>query len=427
MKIKVIKKPYSEIISELEANPRKHVKPVKPNIFFRTLMKLVSIPDLISTRFHCEKIGMEKLGKNEPAFFLMNHSSFIDLEIAASVLYPRPFNIVATTDGFIGKEWLMRQIGCIPTRKFVADPTLIRDMHYAIKKKRSSVVMFPEAGYSFDGRATTLPDTLGRCVKMMGVPLVMIRTFGAFTRDPLYNNLQRRKVDVSARVEYLLSKEEIAAMPDEQITALIREQFSFDSFRWQEENQISVKEPFRADGLNRILYKCPACLKEGEMEGKGIHIKCNSCGKSHTLTEYGTLTSEGEAAFKHVTDWCDWERECVREEIESGRYTLDIPVDLLVIVDTKTLYSVGEGRLRQTKDGFHLVSDDGQINYEQKVLTSYTLNSDFNWYELGDIISIGDNKVLFYCIPKTKGDVAAKARLAQEEAYKLASLARSRA
>ena len=104
MKIKAIKRPYAEIIEEYIGKKRKHIKPKKPNIFFRTLLKLVSLPDLLATHFKCEKIGMDKLGKREPAFFLMNHSSFIDLEIAASSLYPRPFNIVTTTDGFIGKN-----------------------------------------------------------------------------------------------------------------------------------------------------------------------------------------------------------------------------------------------------------------------------------------------------------------------------------
>ena len=91
-------------------------RPKKPNVFFRTLLKTVSAPDLIATKFSCRHIGMEKLGKREPALFLMNHSSFIDLEIAANILYPRAFNIVATSDSFVGKSWLMRQIGCVPTK-----------------------------------------------------------------------------------------------------------------------------------------------------------------------------------------------------------------------------------------------------------------------------------------------------------------------
>ena len=140
MKTKVINKSYDEI----KAIPRrKHKKPVKPNIFFRTLMLVASLPDIIATRFKANKIGMERLGKKEPAFFLMNHSCFLDLEIVPTVLYPRRFNIVATTDAFIGKAWLLRQIGCISTNKFVSEMNLVRDMMHAGKKLRDSVVMFP--------------------------------------------------------------------------------------------------------------------------------------------------------------------------------------------------------------------------------------------------------------------------------------------
>ena len=88
-------------------------------------------------------------------------------------------------------------------------------------------------------------------------------------------------------------------------------------------------------------------------------------------------------------------------------------------VDTKKLYRVGEGRLTHNKDGFKLVGCDGKINYKHKPLTSYSLYSDFNWYEIGDMICIGNYDALYYCFPKNKGDIVAKARLATEELYKL--------
>lgn len=229
MKTKVYNKSYEEVMA---LPKKKHRKPKKPNMLFRTLLKVVSLPDLIATRFKCNRIGMERLGKKEPAFFLVNHSCFLDLEMVPSVLYPRPFNIVATTDAFIGKEWLMRQIGCISTNKFVTEMSLIRDMMHTVKNLKSSVVMFPEAGYSFDGRCVPMPDTLGKMVKMLGVPLCTIITKGAFSRDPLYNNLQKRKVKVTADMKYLLSAEEIAEMTPEQIQEIILKEFNFDSFSW---------------------------------------------------------------------------------------------------------------------------------------------------------------------------------------------------
>lgn len=421
MKIKIIEKPYSAVIAEHRAKKEKHQRPIRPNIFFRTLMKIVALPDLLATHFKCQRVGMERLGKNEPAFFLMNHSSFVDLEIVADVLFPRPFNIVATTDGFIGKDWLMRQIGCIPTKKFVTDTTLVRDMMYSVKKLKDSVVMYPEVGYSFDGTATTMPDTLGKCVKMLGIPLCVITTYGAFARDPLYNNLHKRKVDISAKVEYVLSAEEIAGMSAEEIGEIIKEKFSFDAFGWQRENHIKIDEPLRAEGLNRVLYKCPHCMREGKMRGEGIYLECTACTAKYRLDEYGSLVGENvEARFSHPPLWYAWEREMVREEILRGEYSLDIPVDIMVSVDTKNLFHVGEGRLTHSTEGFHLTDASGELDYTQKPTASYSVNSDFNWYEIGDIVGIGDSECLYYCFPKIEGDIVTKVRLAAEEIYKLA-------
>ena len=417
MKIKVTDKSYEQVL----ALPREeHRKPLKPSIFFRTLLKLLSAADLKATNFQCRSIGMERLGADEPCLFLMNHSSFIDLKIASTILYPRPFNIVCTSDGFVGKAWLMRHLGCIPTQKFVSDLSLVRDMLYTVKELRSSILMYPEASYSFDGTATPLPESIGKCVKMLGVPVVMIRTYGAFARDPLYNGLQLRKVDVSADMEYLLSPQEIAGASPAEINALLAERFSFDNFRDQQERQIRITEPFRADGLNRVLYKCPHCGKEGAMTGKGISLRCGSCGKTYQLTESGFLQAqEGETEYSHIPEWYRWERSCVRQELLDGSYRLDIPVRICMLVDSKSIYRVGEGRLIHSREGFHLSGCDGKLDYRQKPVSSYSLYSDYFWYELGDMICIGNSKVLYYCFPAGQQDVVAKTRLAAEELYKL--------
>ena len=100
----------------------KQLPPKQPPMFFRWLLKTLSAGDLKATNFTLKTEGMERLGKDEPALFLMNHSSFIDLKIAGTILYPRPFNIICTSDGFVGKNGLMRNLGCIPTKKFITDP-----------------------------------------------------------------------------------------------------------------------------------------------------------------------------------------------------------------------------------------------------------------------------------------------------------------
>jgi len=417
MRIKMKEMAYEEVLAQpAEA----HRKPMRQRPVFRLLLKALSFLDIKAVNFTCREIGMEKLGEEEPCLYLMNHSSFIDLKIAATIIYPRHFHIVCTSDGFVGKDWLMRAAGCIPTKKFVADMVLVRDMLYALKKLGSSVLMYPEASYTFDGTATPLPESLGKCLKLLEVPVVMIRTYGAFARDPLYNNLRLRKVDVSADMEYLLSAKEVASKSAKELNEILREKFTFDNFRWQQENRIRIAEAFRADCLNRVLYKCPRCKAEGKMLGKGIRLACGNCGKEYELTEYGYLRAlDGESEFTHVPDWYRWERECVRRELEEGTYCLDVPVDICLMVNTRSIYKVGTGRLRHTAEGFHLTGCEGRLDYTQKPGVSYSLYADYYWYEVGDMICIGNAEILYYCFPKECGDVVAKTRLATEELYKL--------
>ena len=417
MKIRTQEKSYEEVM----ALPKeKHRDPMRQTKAVRLLLKAVSSFDLRAVDFSCEKAGMEKLGEKEPCLVLMNHSSFLDLKIAATLLSDREYHIVCTQDGFVGKRLLMRLLGCIPAKKFINDITLIKDMRYAVQKLHASILMYPEASYSFDGTETPLPDSLGKCMKLLKVPVVMIRTNGAFLRDPLYNGLQLRKVKVSARMEYLLSPEEIAEKSVEEINELLQKKFSFDYFKEQQKQGILVKEPFRADGLQRALYRCPHCQAEGKTEGKGTEIICHACGTGYELTETGYLKADrGETPFPHIPDWYGWERECVRKELEDGSYRLDIPVDIYMLIDTKCVYKVGEGRLIHTTDGFELTGCDGKLQYRQLPQASYSLYSDFYWYEIGDMISIGDAQVQYYCFPKQGENVVAKTRLATEELYKM--------
>jgi hypothetical protein len=156
------------------------------------------------------------------------------------------------------------------------------------------------------------------------------------------------------------------------------------------------------------------------MVGKGTQIICEHCGKVHELNELGQLEGVGfEAKFSHIPDWTKWEREEVRKEIIENKYKLECDVDLYMIVNTKAFYKVGEGTLLHNNDGITLNACDNKINYHQVAKSTYTLNCDYYFYEIGDVISFGDMKTLYYCFPKNVKDVVCKARFAAEEMYKL--------
>ncbi len=396
----------------------KHERPQKPWFILTALIRLLAIPDMISTKFRYTTEGMEKAGKG-PYLILMNHSSFIDLKIASKIFFPHKYCIVCTSDGFIGKKWLMKKLGCISTQKFVTDISLITDMLHVIKKKRTSILMYPEASYSFDGCATPLPRKLGTLIKKLNVPVLTVITEGAFLREPLYNCLQKRKTKVSAKLTCLLSKEEIKEKSVEEIDKLLDDTFSFDNFKTQYETKTKITENFRADGLHRILFRCANCNSENTLNGSGTTLTCNSCKKTYELTTLGQIKAlNGNTEFSHIPDWYNWQRSEIIKEIKSEEYNLNVPVEIGIMADYNAIYMVGNGTLKHDNTGFTLTSDDGKLNYVQPPQACYGLYADYYWYEISDVICIGNKERLYYCFPKTNTPVA-KARIATEELYKI--------
>ena len=422
MKIRTQTKSYDAVMELPKAKRR---KPLRPNFLLQCVIRIASLPDLWATNFKFTEHDMDKV-KDQPCLILMNHSCFMDLMIMSRIFFPKRYSIVCTTDGFVGMEWLMRFLGCIPTQKFVSDVTLIRDMEYMLKEKKVSVLMYPEASYSFDGTATALPRKMGVLLKKLGVPVVTVTTHGAFTRQPLYNNLRKRKVNVTADVRCLVTAEELKTKTVRELDEMLDEAFTFDGFAWQKENGVEVKDNTRADGLERILYKCPHCGAEGQMRGTGITITCGSCQKVWEMDTLGQLKAlEGETEFSHIPDWYAWERSEVRRELEEGTYSLETDVDIGMMVDYKAIYMVGEGHLSHGQEGFRLTGCDGKLEYSQGALSCYSLYADYFWYSIADVICIGNSDALYYCFPKD-GTSVAKTRMAAEELYKLKKVRKSR-
>ncbi len=415
MKIKVKKISYNKL---QEIPSFKYFKPVKQSFVLKTLVRIMSSLTLRGLKFKYITKDLDRLSKKEPFLILMNHSSFLDLKIAFKILRGRRFNIVTSDDAFVGKKELMRHLGCIPARKYIADTQLVKDMHYTLNKLKQPLLMFPEASYSIDGTSTTLPDAVGKCLKFLKVPVVIIKTYGAFLHDPLYNKLQTRKVKVTAEIKYLLSPDDIKEKSVDELNEIIRSQFTFDNFKHQQENNIYVGYKFRADHLNKVLYKCPHCDKEGRTYGMGTRLSCIECGNTYELTEYGFLKNLTRTTiFNHIPDWYKWQREEVKKEIENGTYEFFDKVKIYAMKDYKSIYELGYGTLTHNMDGFKLESVEMGLTYTQAPLVTYSLNSDFHWYEIGDVITLGTKDIRYFCIPKTKLDMVAKIKLATEELY----------
>ncbi len=413
MKIKTKEMPFDKVIF---LDKRTHFKPKKPSKLLKLLIRILSRKELKQVNIKINEYNMDKITRKQPCIILMNHSCFLDLKIAFKYFKRKRFNIVSAADGFVGKKGLMRAIGCFPTDKYVSDITLVQDIKYCLTKNKTSVLIYPEAAYSLDGTSGIVPKSVGKLIKLFGVPLITVITKGAYLHDPLYNNLQLRSVPVEIDVKCALTKEDIKQKSASEINEIITKEFTFDNFLYQRENGIKIIEPFRAEGLHRVLYKCPHCLAE-EMTSAGNELTCKNCGAIYSLTEEGELKNQnGESVFSHVPSWFDWQRNEIRKELLSPDYKVEIPVKIAVLSDYKKIYLIGEGTLTHDKTAFKLKG--AGVEFIKPAISSATLYIDYFWYEMGDIISVGDTNYTYYCFPKNDYPVT-KAKLATEELYKI--------
>ncbi len=294
-------------------------KPVNPCFLMTAAKLIISWPDLKKRKCKIEKVNMDSV--TGPYLLLVTHSSMVDFNIMLKATHPAKVNNVMTLEGFnTYTEPLMRSLGVIGTRKFITDVNLIRNIKYSIEKLGNIFVLFPEARYSLDGCTSYLPDSVGKMAKLLKVPVVVLKIHGNFVTCPQWNKINK-KTYVEAVMEPIVSAKEMKTITPAEINCRIREHFQYDDFKWQKEKQLKITHPKRANGLHALLYKCPACLTEHKTDSEGEYLWCNHCGKRWYMDEYGQLKAvEGKTEFAHIPDWSNWERECVRKEIEEGTY-----------------------------------------------------------------------------------------------------------
>ncbi len=113
--------------------------PVRTKWYLRPLTYLLSAPDVY--KHGCIITKMNTDGLKPPFVLLCNHNAFMDFKVATKAIYPWRANYVVAIDGFIGREKLLRNVGCICKRKFTNDITLIKQLQRTIKNKDIAVIM----------------------------------------------------------------------------------------------------------------------------------------------------------------------------------------------------------------------------------------------------------------------------------------------
>lgn len=394
----------------------------------RPLAWALSYPDILKHKIKIRKINME--GLKPPYILLCNHNSFLDFKVATAAVFPNRANNVVAIDGFItpngkgfsSREWLLRLVGCICKRKFTNDITIVRHLKKVILRGDIAVI-YPEARYSLCGTNAILPGSLGKLCKLLKVPVVTLITHGHHVNSPFWNTHNNNLKNLSSDMTQILTAAELSELPIDRINAKIEAAFEYDDFAWQLENGIKNTYEKRAEGLEKVLYQCPACMTEYKMTSSGTQIMCENCAKIWTLSELGTISAdEGKTEFSHIPDWYEWERSNVRAQIESGKYYFESPVSVMSLPNSKGFIDLGKGKLVHDGGGFHVnVSGEyGNFEMEKPVSSLYSCHIEYNYLgKYGDCIDLNTLTDTWYIYPKCDLFSVTKISLATEEFYKI--------
>ena len=394
--------------------------PVRTRWYLRPLTYLLSAPETYLHRTIITRKGTE--GLKPPYLMLCNHNAFLDFKVATRTIYPHRANYVVAIDGFIGREELLRNVGCICKRKFTNDISLIRQLKRVVDNG-DVAMLYPEARYSLCGTTAVLPSSLGKLCRLLGVPVVTLICHGHHVNSPFWNLHSRGVKPTEAEFSLLFTPEQLKSTPPDEINAAIVQAFQYDDFAWQKARGIRTPYGKRAEGLHKVLYQCPACRTEYRMGSEGTRLFCKACGKSWIMSELGELSAEkGETEFSHIPDWYEWERANVRAEVESGTYSSgELPVTVDSLPNAKRFIRLGEGIMVHDMDGFRVsgVDVDGDpFEMIKPVPSLYSCHIEYEYLgKFGDCVDLNTLEDTWYIYPHDCDFSVTKMALATEELY----------
>ena len=395
-------------------------KPIPQRHYLRPVTWLLSYPEVWLRRLVITRTKME--GIKPPFLLLCTHMAFIDFKVTTAALFPHRANYVVAIDGFIGREWLLRNAGGICKRKFTNDLTVVRQIKEVLHTNGDILALYPEARYSLCGTTAVLPDSLGKIAKLMGMDVVMLNMHGHYLNSPAWN-LKKRGVPIASDLSLVASANETKSLSPEELNTRIRAAFEYDEYRWQKENKIAITFKKRAEGLHKVLYQCAHCQTEYEMYSFGSTIACKACRKEWEMGIYDELSASKKAAdeeqliteFSHIPDWYEWERSNVRREVEQGTYSLDLPVMIEALPNARGYIPIGMGRLVHDMNGFTM-STEGLFLHKD-IPSMYSCHIEYEYKNKGDCIDLSTLDDTYYLYPKEKPFSVTKVALATEELY----------
>lgn len=322
-----------------------------------------------------------------PAIVVATHTCDEDHILSAMTLFPvRPTYVVS--EHFMrnpSTAKLLKLMHVITKKMFTPDVSTIVNIMRA-KDEGAVIVIFPEGRLSCYGHSLPVTDGTAELIKKLGINLYAWKAEGAYLSFPKWRDKgDSRRGKINASVKLLLSADEVKEKSVAEIKKITEQAILHDDELAMD--GVEYKSEAMARGLDRILYKCPACMEEGGISAEGEHIRCE-CGFDATLDSFYKLHN---APFSRVNEWFEWQQNSINTETDfiSSKVRLGCCND-----DGFMDEFAGEGEAYIDKDVFKLsgVMHGEKIEFsvdpEKIVAFPITPGKHFDVYHAGKLIYV---------------------------------------
>ena len=245
-----------------------------------------------------------------------------------------------------------------------------------------NVCLFAEGSCSWDGTPNPILPSTGKMVQKARCGLVTYRLTGGYFTYPRWSTSGMRRGPVHGAPVGIYTAEQLSAMSAKEINDIIVRDLGEDAYVRQLPDPKTYQSDHAAEGLEYLLFTCPACGKNDTFHTHGDTVECAECGLKFTYDRQGMLSGVPFETLKRFHLWQKGEAE--RAALEGKAYT--DPHGTLITVASSTATPVAEGPVTMTAEAITCgefsvpVSEISNLDIHGKNVLVFTAGK--NYYEL---------------------------------------------
>ena len=329
----------------------------KPNLLYYRLAQCICTLFALLV-FRRKVIRNEIKGKRGPFVVIANHQAAFDfVNLIGLTAQPMSFVISKSMFSTLPITGYLKKMGVIPKQQFQTAVADMKNMK-AVIDAGQPLVIYPAGLMCEDGLSTPIPHATYKFLKWLKVDIYVAKVSGTYFAMPKWaKGLRPGKTFID--VYQLFSKEALAKADIETIRHKTTQALLFDAYREQEEHSVAYLGNQNIEGLEHVLYQCPACGNEFSMAIREQNtIFCTHCGFTQYSDRYGffhKLSGPGEE-MRYVSDWSRLIFRNMEQQLQQDpALTLSAETKILMIpTDKHAFQQVGTGELILQKDHFRL-------------------------------------------------------------------------